>query len=115
MWGQIGGDSENEAPENGPRLPCAPDRGGAHQSQSIPEGEELVKGKSPDPLFRVSMMAKVEKMGSWNVEDAPRPNIWGGSHTLEPVTGCLKVIPNVLLPSVSPVQWLSRVRFFATP
>ena len=115
MWSQIGGDSENEAPENGPHLPCPPDRGGAHQSQSIPEGEELVKGKSPDPLFRVSMMAKVEKMGSWNVEDAPRPNIWGGSHTLEPVTGCLKVIPNVLLPSVSSVQSLSRVRLFATP
>ena len=63
----------------------------------------------------VRMMAKVEKRGSWNVEDALRPNIRGGSHTLESVTECLNVVPNVLLPSVSSVQSLSRVQLFATP
>ena len=61
------------------------------------------------------MVAKVEKRGSWNVEDAPRLNIRGRSHTLESVTECLNVIPNVLLPSVSSVQSLSRVQLFATP
>ena len=78
-------------------------------------GKNWSKENHPDPAFRVRMEAKVEKRGSCNVEDAPRPDIWGGSHTLEPVTEGPSVIPNVLPPSVSSDQSLSHVQLFATP
>ena len=99
------GDSENEAssaPERTILTCCALLTGVGHiRARVSKRGKNWSKENHPDPFFRVRMVAKVEKRGSWNVEDAQRPNIWGASHTLESVIVCLNVIPSVLLPSVS--------------
>ena len=84
--GQIGGDSANEASpalENGPHLLGSTDGGGAHESQGIQEGEQLVEGKPPRPIVQGEGTANVEKRGSRRIVVARRPSVLGGNHTLE--------------------------------
>ena len=115
MWGQIGGDSENETPENGPHLSCPPDRGGHIRARVSKRGKNWSKENHQTPCLGWEWWQRLRKGGAgmWRMP-------WGqtsgeGATQLESVTECLNVIPNVLLPSVSSVQSFSRVLLFATP
>lgn len=85
MTARLGVTANEASPalENGPHLLCSTDGGGAHESQGIQEGEQLVEGKSPRPVVQGEDAAKVEKSGSRCIVVARRPSVLGGNHTLE--------------------------------